>query len=102
MPKSSEARKLEHINSSQNPILFDGTLETLPYRSGDEYEGRTIIAVGFVETVYGPQYSLVVEGDDTHVKTRFTFDQKHDLVFVKPLETAIASSLKSLNIPNIE
>ena len=102
MPKSSEARKLEHANAKLNPILFDGTLETLPYRSGDVYEGRDIISVGFVDTVYGPQYSLVVEGDDTHVKTRFTFDQKHDLVFTKPLEKAATASLKSLNIPNVE
>lgn len=102
MPKSSEARKLEHANAKLNPILFDGTLETLPYRSGDVYEGRDIISVGFVDTVYGPQYHLIVEGDDTHVKTRFVFDAKHDLIFTKPLEKASGPLPQNLKIPNLD
>ena len=99
---SSEYRKKEHINSSINPIEFDGTLDTLPYRTGDLYEGREVISVSSTNTVYGWNYSVVVRGDDTHVTTRFTFDKKHDLKFTKPLEKMSPKSLKELNVPNID
>ena len=35
---SNEARKQEHVNSTQFYIPFDGTAETCPYKTGDLYE----------------------------------------------------------------
>jgi len=102
MPKSSEARKLEHADSKLNPILFDGTLDTLPYRSGDSYDGREVLSIGITSTLYGNQYHLIVAGDDTHAKTRFVFDKKHDLVFTKPLEKMSPRNLRELNVPNLD
>ena len=98
MPKSSEARKLEHINSSINHVLFDGTMETCPYLTGDLYEGREILGISMTNSVYGWNYSLVVEGDDTHVRTRFTFDKKHDLIFTKPLAPAATRLNKDIEV----
>ena len=63
---SSEARKLEHVNSRQFYIPFDGTANTCPYKTGDLYEGRTIVSVGFTENVYGKSYHIIVERDRTH------------------------------------
>jgi hypothetical protein len=98
MPKSSEARKLEHIDSRINHVLFDGTMDTCPYVTGDLYEGRPILGISMSKTVYGWNYSLVVEGDQTHAKTRFTFDQKHDLIFTKPLDGFVTKLNKDIEM----
>ena len=99
--KSSEARKLEHANSTINHVEFDGTLETLPYRSGDYYDGRKIVGIAVKDTAYGKNYDLVVEGDATHVTTRFTFNYKHDLIFTKPLERPTGTIPKEFRLPQI-
>lgn len=99
--KSSEARKLEHANSTINHVEFDGTLETLPYRSGDLYLGRTILGIAIKDTAYGKNYDLVVEGDDTHVTTRFTFNYKHDLIFTKPLERPSGKMPSDFRLPQM-
>lgn len=98
----SDARQQEHLESSRNPIKFNGDLETLPYRSGDLYEGREILSISTTQTVYGWNYSLIVEGDRTHVTTRFTFDSQHDLKFTKPLEKMMPKNLRELNVPNLD
>lgn len=98
----SDARQLEHLDSYTNPIKFNGDLDTLPYRSGDLYEGRKILSISTAQTVYGWNYSLVVEGDRTHVATRFTFDSQHDLKFTKPLEKMSPKNLRELNVPNLD
>jgi hypothetical protein len=102
MPKSSEARKLEHLSSSINHERFDGTMDTCPYVTGGLYEGRKILGISMAKTVYGWNYSLVVEGDDTHVRTRFTFSDKHDLIFTKPLAPAASRLNKDIEmrLPN--
>tara|TARA_B100000085_G_scaffold45616_1_gene38848 strand:- start:553 stop:882 length:330 start_codon:yes stop_codon:yes gene_type:complete len=86
LKKSSEARQQEHVNSTQFAIPFDGTPETCPYKTGDEYQGREVIAVGYSENVYGHSYHLIVERDRVHLRTKFVFDAKHDLKFTKPVE----------------
>ena len=86
LKKSSELRAQEHVNSRQFHIKFDGTAETCPYKVGELYEGRTIISLGFSSNVYGKSYHLIVERDKTHLRTKFVFDEKHDLKFTKPVE----------------
>ena len=86
LKKSSELRAQEHVNSMQFHIRFDGTAETCPYKVGELYDGRTIISLGFSSNVYGQSYHLIVERDKTHLRTKFVFDEKHDLKFTKPVE----------------
>ena len=86
LKKSSELRAQEHVNSRQFHIRFDGTAETCPYKVGELYDGRTIISLGFSSNVYGHSYHLIVERDKTHLRTKFVFDEKHDLKFTKPVE----------------
>ena len=83
---SSELRQQEHVNSRQFHIRFDGTAETCPYKVGELYDGRTIISLGFSSNVYGQSYHLIVERDKTHLRTKFVFDEKHDIKFCKPVE----------------
>ncbi len=64
LKKSSELRQQEHVNSRQFHIKFDGTAETCPYKT----------------------YHLIVERDRTHLRTKFVFDEKHDIKFCKPVE----------------
>ena len=47
--KSSAARQKEHVESTQFYIPFDGTEETCPWKVGDVYDTRPIIAIGFSE-----------------------------------------------------
>ena len=86
LKKSSELRQQEHVNSRQFHIPFNGTVETCPYKVGDLYDGRTILSIGFTSNVYGKSYHLVIERDRTHLRTKFVFDEKHDLKFCKPVE----------------
>ena len=86
LKKSSELRQQEHVNSRQFHIPFNGTVETCPYKVGDLYDGRTILSIGFTSNVYGMSYHLVIERDRTHLRTKFVFDEKHDLKFCKPVE----------------
>ena len=86
LKKSSELRAQEHVNSRQFHIRFNGTAETCPYKVGELYDGRTIISLGFSSNVYGQSYHLIVERDKTHLRTKFVFDEKHDLKFTKPVE----------------
>ena len=86
LKKSSELRQKEHVNSRQFHTKFDGTAETCPYKVGELYDGRTIISLGFSSNVYGQSYHLIVERDKTHLRTKFVFDEKHDLKFTKPVE----------------
>ena len=83
---SSELRKQEHVNSFQFEADFNGTIETIPYKVGEFYDTRKIIAIGTTENVYGHSYHLIVERDKTHLRTKFQFDHKHDLKFSKPVE----------------
>ena len=89
LKKSSESRQQEHVASRQNYIKFDGTANTCPYKTGDLYDGRTIISIGFSSNLYGQSYHLIVERDKTHLRTKFVFDEKHDLKFTKPAEKMI-------------
>tara|TARA_B100000029_G_scaffold104619_1_gene95147 strand:- start:1589 stop:1951 length:363 start_codon:yes stop_codon:yes gene_type:complete len=84
--KSSLARQQEHVDSTQFHVPFDGTIETCPYKVGDLYDTRPIISIGFTENVYGHSYTLIVERDKTHLRTKFQFDHSHDLKFSKPVE----------------
>ena len=86
LKKSSELRAQEHVNSRQFHIKFDGTAETCPYKVGDLYDGRLIISIGFTTNLYGQSYHLIVERDRTHLRTKFVFDDKHDIKFCKPVE----------------
>ena len=86
LKKSSELRAQEHVNSRQFHIKFDGTAETCPYKVGDLYDGRLIISMGFSTNLYGNSYHLIVERDRTHLRTKFVFDEKHDIKFCKPVE----------------
>ena len=86
LKKSSELRQQEHVNSRQFRVKFNGTPETCPYKVGDLYEGRPILSLGFTQNVYGHYYHLVVERDRTHLRTKFVFDEKHDIKFCKPVE----------------
>ena len=86
LKKSSELRQQEHVNSRQFHIKFDGTADTCPYKVGDLYDGRAIVSIGFTRNVYGHYYHLIVERDRTHLRTKFEFDEKHDIKFVKPVE----------------
>ena len=86
LKKSSELRAQEHVNSRQFHIKFDGTAETCPYKTGDLYEGRPIVALGFTSNVDGHSYHIIVERDKTHLRTKFVFDAKHDIKFCKPVE----------------
>ena len=86
LKKSSELRQQEHVNSRQFHIKFDGTAETCPYKVGDLYDARSIISIGFSSNLYGQSYHLIVERDRTHLRTKFVFDEKHDIKFCKPVE----------------
>ena len=86
LKKSSELRQQEHVNSKQFHVLFDGTADTCPYKVGDLYDGRVIISLGFNSSLYGKTYHLIVERDRTHLRTKFVFDEKHDIKFCKPVE----------------
>ena len=86
LKKSSELRQQEHVNSRQFHIKFNGTAETCPYKVGELYDGRSIISIGFSSNLYGHSYHLIVERDRTHLRTKFVFDEKHDLKFTKPVE----------------
>ena len=89
LKKSSEKRQQEHVNSRQFHIKFNGTAETCPYKTGELYDGRSIIGIGFTTNVYGHSYHLIVERDRTHLRTKFVFDEKHDIKFCKPVEKMI-------------
>ena len=89
LKKSSEQRQQEHVNSRQFHIKFNGTAETCPYKTGELYDGRSIIGIGFTTNVYGHSYHLIVERDRTHLRTKFVFDEKHDIKFCKPVEKMI-------------
>ena len=89
LKKSSELRQQEHVNSRQFHIKFNGTAETCPYKTGELYDGRSIIGIGFTTNVYGHSYHLIVERDRTHLRTKFVFDEKHDIKFCKPVEKMI-------------
>ena len=89
LKKSSELRQQEHVNSRQFHIKFNGTAETCPHKTGDLYDGRSIIAIGFTSNVYGHSYHLIVERDRTHLRTKFVFDEKHDIKFCKPVEKMV-------------
>jgi len=89
LKKSSEKRQQEHVNSRQFHIKFNGTADTCPYKTGDLYDGRSIIAIGFTTNVYGHSYHLIVERDRTHLRTKFVFDEKHDIKFCKPVEKMV-------------
>ena len=86
LKKSSELRAQEHVNSRQFHIKFNGTAETCPYKVGDLYDGRSIISIGFSSNLYGHSYHLIVERDRTHLRTKFVFDEKHDIKFCKHVE----------------
>tara|TARA_B100001113_G_scaffold22740_1_gene16593 strand:+ start:2439 stop:2771 length:333 start_codon:yes stop_codon:yes gene_type:complete len=86
LKKSSELRQQEHVNSRQFHIKFNGTAETCPYKTGELYDGRRIVSIGFTTNVYGHYYHLIVERDRTHLRTKFVFDEKHDIKFCKPVE----------------
>ena len=86
LKKSSELRQQEHVNSRQFHIKFDGTAGTCPYKVGELYDGRNIISIGFSSNLYGHSYHLIVERDRTHLRTKFVFDEKHDIKFCKPVE----------------
>ena len=86
LKKSSELRQQEHVNSRQFHIKFNGTAETCPYKVGELYDGRSIISIGFSSNLYGQSYHLIVERDRTHLRTKFVFDEKHDIKFCKPVE----------------
>ena len=51
LKKSSELRQQEHVNSRQFHIKFNGTAETCPYKTGELYDGRSIIGIGFTTNV---------------------------------------------------
>ena len=89
LKKSSEQRQQEHVNSRQFHIKFNGTAETCPYKTGELYDGRSIIGIGFTTNVYGHSYHLIVERDRTHLRTKFVFDEKHDIKFCKPVEKMV-------------
>ena len=89
LKKSSELRQQEHVNSRQFHIKFNGTAETCPYKTGELYDGRSIIGIGFTTNVYGHSYHLIVERDRTHLRTKFVFDEKHDIKFCKPVEKMV-------------
>ena len=40
----------------------------------------------FQFNLYGHTYHLIVERDKTHLRTKFVFDEKHDIKFCKPVE----------------
>ena len=86
LKKSSELRQQDHVNSRQFHIKFDGREEPCPYKVGELYEGRSILSIGYTQNVYGHSYHLVVERDRTHLRTKFVFDEKHDIKFCKPVE----------------
>ena len=86
LKKSSELRAQEHVNSRQFHIKFNGTAETCPYKVGDLYDGRSIISIGFSSNLYAHSYHLIVVRDRTHLRTKFVFDEKHDIKFCKPVE----------------
>ena len=44
------------------------------------------MSIGYTQNVYGHSYHLVVERDRTHLRTKFVFDEKHDIKFCKPVE----------------
>ena len=89
LKKSSEKRQQEHVNSRQFHIKFNGTAETCPYKTVELYDGRSIIGIGFTTNVYGHSYHLIVERDRTHLRTKFVFDEKHDIKFCKPVEKMV-------------
>ena len=91
LKKSSEKRQQEHVTSRQFHINFDGTAETCPYKVGELYDGREIISIGFNSHLYGHSYHLIIERDKTHLRTKFVFDEKHDLKFTKPVERMTAA-----------
>ena len=86
LKKSSELRQQVHVNSRQFHIQFNGTAETCPYKVGELYDGREIISIGFSSNLYGHSYHLITERDRTHLRTKFVFDEKHDIKFCKPVE----------------
>ena len=86
LKKSSELRQQEHVNSRQQATSFNGTSDTCPWKVDDLYDGRKIISIGFSENVYGKSYHILVERDKTHLRTKFVFDDKHDIKFCKPVE----------------
>ena len=89
LKKSSELRQQEHVHSRQFHIKFNGTAETCPYKTGDSYDGRSIISIGFYSNLYGHSYHLIVDRYKTHLRTKFVFDEKHDIKFCKPVEKMV-------------
>ena len=102
LKKSSELRQQEHVNSRQFHVKFDGTAETCPYKVGDLYDGRIIISLGFNTTLYGHTYHLIVERDRTHLRTKFVFDEKHDIKFSYFIRASFWSSIKfNMELPRM-
>tara|TARA_B100000902_G_C27306041_1_gene915523 strand:- start:1369 stop:1656 length:288 start_codon:yes stop_codon:yes gene_type:complete len=80
-----EYRNREHL-WSRIKAPFDGSPDSIPYEVGDKYEERPILAIGVTKNVYGKRYYLIVQGDKTHARNRFEFDEKHDLISTKFLK----------------
>ena len=77
-----EYRTREHL-WSRIDAPFDGTSETIPHEVGGKYEDRPIMAIGTTKNIYGKRYYLIVQGDKTHSRQRYEFDEKHDLISSK-------------------
>ncbi len=77
-----EYRTREHLWSRmQSP--FTGDPKTIPYDVGQKYEDRPILSIGVTKNIYGHRYYLIVQGDKTHSRQRYEFDEKHDLISSK-------------------
>lgn len=83
-----EFRAKEHENSTINHVKFDGTPETIPYKVGELYDDREILAIGCTQNIYGHHYHLIVDGDKFHMKSKFEFDWDHNLRHTKPLHSS--------------
>lgn len=77
-----EYRNREHL-WSRVKLPYDGTSDSIPYEVGQKYEDRPIMAIGTTKNIYGKRYYLIVQGDKTHSRQRYEFDEKHDLISSK-------------------
>ena len=77
-----EYRNREHLYSRVD-LPFTGDPSTIPYDVGKKYEERPIIAIGTTKNIYGKRYYLIVQGDKTHSRQRYEFDEKHYLISSK-------------------
>ena len=59
------------------------------------------MSIGYTQNIYGHSYHLIIERDKTHLRTKFVFDDKHDIKFCKPVERMGKQQMSEVDIQKL-